>query len=376
LATLAKIILSPPLREEYSTAYALEKISTVRDYFKLVLDCDGQPKRLADRQPRPWDPPDKTPYNFSLKQYNMLAEGLSSSERERRHLGQPKTLNQFGGLNAVKYPDITLGFENRKWLLLEELLDGHPDVVTVQECDHYHSFFQPIMSRHGYDSCFVPKVDSPCLQFGFFSDGVAIFWQRDQFATVDDGHESGQYYNASGGLDGQVYLVQTLYHKLSGRKLVVGTTHLKAKSSPENEMRRTFQAGEFSRAMLEMAHRQGGCPAVFGADLNADACAVGPVAPMCVPRLAKHFESAYPLPEDADDPMFTTWKKRGTSESRHVIDYIWHTTGEGLVVDALQGGVPPETMQPERMPSMVHPSDHLSIMASFSFDRKVMSPCN
>ena len=40
-------------------------------------------------------------------------------------------------------------WENRKLQLLHELLQYNPDVITLQECDHYYDFFLPQLSMKG-----------------------------------------------------------------------------------------------------------------------------------------------------------------------------------------------------------------------------------
>ena len=39
----------------------------------------------------------------------------------------------------------------RKWKLVEEMMRHNADLVTFQECDHFHDFFAPVMSILGYE---------------------------------------------------------------------------------------------------------------------------------------------------------------------------------------------------------------------------------
>ena len=55
----------------------------------------------------------------------------------------------------------------------------NPDVLGVEEIDHYDDFFSPALALLGYEGAFVPKAVSPCLQFGYYSDGVALFWRTE-----------------------------------------------------------------------------------------------------------------------------------------------------------------------------------------------------
>jgi len=41
-----------------------------------------------------------------------------------------------------------------------------PDILTMQECDHFYDFFLPALEIFGYWGAFSPKNLSPCLRFG------------------------------------------------------------------------------------------------------------------------------------------------------------------------------------------------------------------
>jgi mRNA deadenylase 3'-5' endonuclease subunit Ccr4 len=117
-------------------------------------------------------------------QFNVLARGLSSPPVN-------------GGF--VLSPVDSLHFKNyRRYRLLEEILRFSPDVVTLEELDHYDDFFQPLMSKFGYSSIYQPKLGAPGVniwdnrmteeekgdQEPYYSDGSGIFWKRDQFKLI------------------------------------------------------------------------------------------------------------------------------------------------------------------------------------------------
>jgi len=62
--------------------------------------------------------------------------------------------------------------------------------------------------------------------------------------------------------------------------------------------------------------------------------------------------------------MYTTWKKRGSYEARHTIDYVWHSPDK-LRPTARLGVVDAADMEPWRLPGFRYPSDHLSLWARF-----------
>ena len=81
------------------------------------------------------------------------------------------------------------------------------------------------------------------MTYGFYSDGVALFWKHDTLRLVDD--------DTTGSGSGLVplkaeqcpcpHLIATLRHERSGRAVVVATTHLKAKTGAANEFKRDRQ---------------------------------------------------------------------------------------------------------------------------------------
>lgn len=84
-----------------------------------------------------------------LMQFNILAQGLSSAP-------------QFGGF--VKTPRESLDWDGfRKFRVLDEVLRFEPDVVAMEEVDHFDDFFLPAMKHFGYDGLFQPKFSAPTL---------------------------------------------------------------------------------------------------------------------------------------------------------------------------------------------------------------------
>jgi hypothetical protein len=146
------------------------------------------------------------PFNtptFRVMQFNLLAEGLSAHPNNTPPFlqdtqGSPIKPSSCGGFECDNSPSRELVFhfhEYRKWRLLEEILRVDPDVLTLEEIDHYPDFFQPLLTSLGYKGLFQPKKDSPSTQFGYYSDGVAVFWKdsgeqgqcsRDNFTVYCD----------------------------------------------------------------------------------------------------------------------------------------------------------------------------------------------
>lgn len=107
---------------------------------------------------------------LKVLQFNMLADGLS---------GQRPDL---GAFSRVQPQDMT--WQSRRDKLLYEVLQYDPDVITLQECDHYYDFFLPQLQSRGFDGVFAPKPASACLQYSNSSDGLAMFYRRDKLSML------------------------------------------------------------------------------------------------------------------------------------------------------------------------------------------------
>ena len=74
----------------------------------------------------------KSIIQLRILQFNMLADGLSGLRSD------------LGAFSRARKEDVD--WENRKLKLLYEILQYDPDVITLQECDHYYDFFLPELS--------------------------------------------------------------------------------------------------------------------------------------------------------------------------------------------------------------------------------------
>eukprot|EP01038_Epipyxis_sp_PR26KG_P009746 gene9746-13113_t len=103
-------------------------------------------------------------------QFNMLADGLSGLRSD------------LGAFSRAK-PSF-MGWNSRKSQLLYEILQYNPDIITLQECDHFYDFFLPELNAMGYDGIFAPKPASACLEVSDNSDGCAMFHKRDKLRLI------------------------------------------------------------------------------------------------------------------------------------------------------------------------------------------------
>ena len=142
--------------------------------------------------------------SFRTLQFNVLADGLGLLQRDN-----PYNRKQYSFLSKVS--DEHLSWEYRKLrvmvnisiqLIPHFLLNGSPafhvnfsstqgeitqyspDIITMQEVDHYDDFFRPELKRLGYVGLFAPKPLSACLVVSNSSDGCAIFVKENKFRMI------------------------------------------------------------------------------------------------------------------------------------------------------------------------------------------------
>ncbi|XP_033632219.1 nocturnin-like isoform X1 [Asterias rubens] len=285
-----------------------------------------------------------------VMQWNILADALGE-----------------GADNFIKCPSQVLKWKSRRLSCLQEILTYDPDVVCLQEVDHYEDFFKKHLERVGYVGTFNPKPDSPCLYclHNNGPDGCAVFYKSKKFTLISSVSpilevvERGQKWTTN-----QVAVLVRLRcnspEKEHPKEFVVGTTHLKAKSSYQ---KLRYLQGLNLLAILEKQADK--CPLIFGGDFNAEP----------TEKVYKAFENSKLslksvnklLSDDgSSEPPYTTWKIRPSGEMCHTIDYMWFTQSQLQPLRILQfpSGV---EIGENRLPSRNYPSDHLSLVADFAF---------
>ncbi|XP_005996688.1 nocturnin isoform X2 [Latimeria chalumnae] len=287
------------------------------------------------------------PHSMRVMQWNILAQALGE-----------------GKDNFILCPMEALNWAERKYLILEEILMHHPDILCLQEVDHYFDTFQPILSRLGYHCSFLPKPWSPCLDVECNNgpDGCALFFNRDKFHLIDSANFRLTVMMLK---TNQVAIAQTLRCKETGKIFCVAVTHLKARSGWE---RFRFAQGCDLLQNLKNITAGANVPLIVCGDFNAEP----------TEEVYRHFassslnlNSAYKLlsKDGASEPPYTTWKIRPTGESCHTLDYIWYSQ-HALRVDTLLSFPTEDQIGPNRLPSFNYPSDHLSLVCDLSFNEE------
>jgi len=321
--------------------------------------------RMVSPTERLWDPPVAPPSSkppVRTMQFNMLARGLSSAPGRQLY---PHTMEStYGDFDTGPDADQVFDWEHRKWRVLDQILQVDPDLLAMEELDQI-DFIQPALEVAGYDGVYQPKRDSPCLMFGFCSDGTGLFWKRDKFRLQTN--RSGLMPAAAGDpYPRHPYQLVDLLHRPSGASITVAAVHLKAKPTQACEDQR--RAGiDYVLSRLEADNA--GAILLMG-DFNAGPWDTPAVVARCVPAVLASplgLSSAYPIAgseaEAAARGEWTTWKTRHGLTIRRTIDYIFATPS----LRCLRVLRPPslDAIGPKGLPNLDLPSDHLCIAAEF-----------
>ncbi|KAL0974224.1 hypothetical protein UPYG_G00217380 [Umbra pygmaea] len=369
--TLAQSLNSAPMVQQ---AYSPEHEQNPEDLDQadpdqLFRECE---KALQNRPARPHRdlvyPADPT------RQHRYRSHGQQSTPSIRvmtwnilaQALGEGKD-------GFVRCPLEALNWTERKYMILEEILTYRPDILCLQEVDHYYDTFQPILASLGYQSKFLAKPWSPCLDVAGNNgpDGCALFYRSVRFSPLHTVH-----LRLSARLlpTNQVAIVQTLRCRATGKRLCVAVTHLKARSGWERM--RSAQGADLLQSLKSITSSLGesgaesgggteGLPLIVCGDFNAE-----PSEDVYRRFISSPLglDSAYKLlsADGQTEPAYTTWKIRPSGESCGTLDYIWYSHG-AFAVDTLLDIPTEEQIGPDRLPSYHYPSDHLSLLCDVSF---------
>nr|XP_015821179.2 nocturnin isoform X1 [Nothobranchius furzeri] len=326
----------------------------------LLRECEKVLQKRPARPHRVLVQPSSTArcshkHNPSIRvmQWNILAQALGE-----------------GKDRFICCPLEALNWNERKYLILEEILTYRPDILCLQEVDHYYDTFQPIMASLGYCGSFLAKPWSPCLDVEQNNgpDGCALFYRQSRFNLLTTAHLR---LSAMMLPTNQVAIVQTFRCQMTGRWLCVAVTHLKARSGWERL--RSAQGADLLQSLRDITSQ--------GPNQNQDVPNTIPVV-VCGDFNAEPSEDVYrrfsssPLgltsayrllsSDGQSEPAYTTWKIRPSGESCGTLDYIWYTHG-ALSVEKLLDIPTEEQIGPGRLPSYHYPSDHLSLLCDISF---------
>jgi len=319
-----------------------------REWMELDRDAHGQPLRVM--------------------QWNILADGLAQS-------------------GDFKYAAKEhLEWKHRFALMLAEIEEGQPDIITLQECNHFKDSWEPKLGAMGYKGLHVAKHSSPATVYGAPSDGLAVFWRDARLECRD--HFNFQYSKYLDVPSNQSALLAHFTFRLpkeamngASSGVLLATTHLKAKVTPENDRIRHGQALELLEAVTDYSHtlaqragvRAEKVPIVITGDFNTKP---GTAAIEKMDGSLLRLESYWSLFQEGDDgaggealpnrdvngDLYSTWKFRTSEcEKKCVIDYIWWRS-PCMRPARCWKPLTKEIIGPGALPSATYPSDHLSLL--------------
>jgi len=152
--------------------------------------------------------------------YNILADLYADSEFSRTEL-------------FPQCPTFAMDYRYRVKLILQELINFHPDIICLQETDRkvFNHELLPILDKFGYNGEYLNKG-------GQVSEGLSIFWRKNKFELLES---RSCIFNTAlsdpsfNHLISKVKKVPGLLAKLEARTTAVQLTALQS-SDDENEM--------------------------------------------------------------------------------------------------------------------------------------------
>ncbi|XP_040171502.1 nocturnin isoform X1 [Anopheles arabiensis] len=354
--------------------------SDLTDGFKM-LQLDSISKTCSE--------PSATATQLRIFQWNMLSQTLGMHND-----------------GFVRCPLEALTWECRRYQVIEEIVQNDPDIICLQEVDHF-KFLQKILSTQNYEGVFFPKPDSPCLYINGNNgpDGCAVFYKKDRLEMVNHFTRVLEVWRVQSN---QVAIAAVLRTLDTQQEFCVTTTHLKARkgallSKLRNEQgkdllyfidgvaenRPVILCGDFNAEPIEpiystvLNYKPLGLASAYS-DLLAEESqdennqnAINTVVERSGERCSRSsIGSAHSATDDcglsngvrtkaeqsaAYEPPYTTWKIREEGEVCHTIDYVFYSKDKLTVKNCLMfpSG---EEIGVDRTPSFQYPSDHFSLV--------------
>jgi len=273
--------------------------------------------------------------NVSIMTYNVLAETYMSPMR------------------YAHCPEYARRWSYRGNRIISEISLYKPDILALQEVDHYYDFFEPKLAKLGYKGIYAKRS-------GLRLDGCALFYNTNfelvshqlvEYNDLVQIHKNDTYKRDN------VAIIATLRPKtddpnLASQHVIVATTHFYW------DPKFAFVKREQGRLLLDRVRK------VYDSESDAAVFIAGDFN--SVPEsdvYAAFYEdslrlfSAY-LPFGEPETHFTT-------HYYGCLDYIWHQPKNAHLIEVLKP-VPKVLCENKcEFPSPRFPSDHLPLMAKY-----------
>lgn len=286
-----------------------------------------------------------------VMQFNVLADGMGQKQFEGR------------------VPVSAMAFARRSELALGEVCRVSPDVLCLQEVNHY-SVWAEEFRKLGYEGVFVPKYDDsypqghqtpPAYYGGAPTDGCAIFVRRESWRISSHFHKRFAELTGDASCSQVVMLAALESCAAPEHKLVVSCSHLKSGPGKGNAALRLGQCQAWAKLLADSLadaawEAWASSPVVLCGDMNENMSEApkGGVATLCE---TLKLGSSYAIGQGRD-PLFTA------------IDGAWRSCLDYILIS--QGLRPSSLFQvpglPKgALPSAQYPSDHLALAADLRF---------
>lgn len=334
--------------------------------------------------------PTTNPAQLRIFQWNMLSQTLGMHND-----------------GFVRCPVDALTWECRRYQVIQEIVQNDPDIVCLQEVDHF-KFLQKILATQNYEGVFFPKPDSPCLYINDNNgpDGCAVFYKKDRLELLNHFTRVLEVWRVQSN---QVAIAALFRTRDTNQEICVTTTHLKARkgallSKLRNEQgkdllgfvdavaakRPVILCGDFNAEPIEpiystvLNYKPLGLTSAYS-DLLAAEGDPSLMAKDGLPAASLQHQASITSTHSADDdcsssisscgrtkaelsascePSYTTWKIREEGEVCHTIDYVFYSKDQITVKNCLMFPTG-EEISPDRTPSYQYPSDHFSLVCDF-----------
>jgi len=280
---------------------------------------------------------DQKGFEFSIMTYNVLAECYVVATR------------------YAHCPEYARRWSYRGKQILKEITIYMPDVIVLQEVDHYSDFFEPALALLGYKGLYAKRST-------FRLDGCALFYKEAKFDLISstriEYNDLAKIKKNDNYKRDNVAILATLQPKTSNpnkesRRVIVATTHFFW--NPEFAYVKTEQAQYLLDRVRDVYQNEKNNAAVFIAgDFNS------------VPE-----SEVYSIFGDNSLNLSSAYSTFGEPETHFTthyygcLDYIWHTSQHAKLLEVLQP-IPPKLCESKcEFPSPVFPSDHLPLMAKY-----------
>lgn len=341
--------------------------------------------------------PTTNPAQLRIFQWNMLSQTLGMHND-----------------GFIKCPVDALTWECRRYQVIQEIVQNDPDIVCLQEVDHF-KFLQKILATQNYEGVFFPKPDSPCLYINDNNgpDGCAVFYKRDRLELLNHFTRVLEVWRVQSN---QVAIAALFRTRDTNQEICVTTTHLKARKGALLSKLRNEQGKDLLGFVDAVADKR---PVILCGDFNAEPiepiystvlnykplgltsaysdllAAEGDPSLMAKDGLpALQHQASITSTHSADDdcsssisscgrtkaelsascePSYTTWKIREEGEVCHTIDYVFYSKDQITVKNCLMFPTG-EEISPDRTPSYQYPSDHFSLVCDFELQPAPSSP--